>query len=389
MTDGTSDAGALAHTKELLDRFLTGRNDRTLQAYTIDLDDFARFLGTPRAEAAVRLLAAGPASAWQLVVEYGMHLRRHDRAPATVERRFHTLRALVREAHGQGLVSWHLQLPTADEVSAAMASRPVKDAEHYLFPRHLGEVDRLDIQHYVLRATLQANHLAPVEEPACILDIGSGTGQWAYETCQRFDSALVVGLDLVSGKPGQPPGYRYVRGNLLQGLPFADEQFDFVHQRLLAAGLPVSTWPAVVAELVRVTRPGGWVELVEMPLRAQRPGPAVERLTELGRPLLEALSLDTTDVVYRSVDGYLRDAGLTNVVRREATVPVGRWGGEIGSLMVTTVRAGATRVCEVLQARGMLSDEEARVLLEELVEECENGRIEHAVAVAFGQKPPR
>jgi SAM-dependent methyltransferase len=389
MTDGAFDPSALARAKELLDRFLTGRPDRTLQAYTIDLDDFARFQGTTRAEAAARLLAAGPAAAWQLVLEYGMDLRRQDRAPATIERRLHTLRALVREANDQGVVSWQLQLPTAGEISAAMASLPAKDTEHYLFPRHLGEVDRLDIQHYVLRATLHANHLAPVERPARILDVGSGTGQWGFEMCERFGSSLVVGLDLVSGKPGQPPGYRYVRGNILHGLPFADDRFDFVHQRLLAAGLPISVWPAVVADLVRVTRPGGWVELVEMPLKAVRPTPAVDRLMELGRPLLEALSLDSSDVVYRSVDGYLRDAGLTDVDRREATVPVGRWGGDVGTLMVTTVRAGATRVCEVLQARGMLSDEEARVLLEELVDECENGRIEHAVAVAFGQKPPR
>jgi SAM-dependent methyltransferase len=389
MTDGTFDANAMARTKELLGRFLTGRPERTLHAYTIDLDTFARFQSTTQAVAAARLLAAGPTAAWHLVVEYGIELRRQDRAPATIERRLHTLRALVREANDQGLVSWQLRLPTADEISAAMASLPAKDTEHYLFPRHLGEVDRLDIQHYVLRATLRANHLAPIEEPARMLDVGSGTGQWGFEMCQLFESALVVGLDLVTGKPGQPPGYRYVRGNVLQGLPFADDHFDFVHQRLMAVGLPVSAWPAAVAELARVTRPGGWVELVEMPLRAELPAPAVERLTELGRPLLEALGLDTADVVYRSVDNYLGDAGLTNVERRETLMRVGRWGGETGLLMATTVRAGATRVCEVLQARGMLSDEETRVLLEDLVEEYETGHVSHAVAVAFGQKPPR
>jgi hypothetical protein len=388
MTDGTFDASALARVNKLLARFLTGRPERTQQAYTIDLDDFARFQGTTRAEAAARLLAAGPTAAWQLAVEYGMDQRRNDRAPATIERRLHTLRALVREAKDQGLVTWQLQLPTADEISAAMASLPAKDTEHYLFPRHLGEVDRLDIQHYVLRATLRGNHLAPVVDPTGVLDVGSGTGQWGFEMCQRFDSALVVGLDLVSGKGGQPPGYQYVRGNVLHGLPFADDQFDFAHQRLMAAGVPVSSWAAAVAELARVTRPGGWVELVEMPFSAERLGPATQRLMEMGRPLLAALALDTTDVVYRSLDTYLGDAGLTNLHRREAMVPIGSWGGEAGSLMVTNVRAGATRMCEVLQARGIVSEDEARVLLEELVDECENGHMVHRVAVAFGQKPP-
>jgi SAM-dependent methyltransferase len=387
MTDWEFDPSAMARAGDLVSRFLADRNDRTLQAYTIDLDDFARFQGTTPAGAAARLLAAGPGAAWHLALEFGLDLRRRGRAPATIDRRLNTLRALVRQANLQGLVEWQLGLPTADDISAAMESLPANDNEHYLFPRHLGEIDRLDIQHYALRETLRANYLAPVEDPARVLDAGAGTGQWGFEMCQRYDPALVVGLDLVSGKPGQPPGYRYVRGNLLHGLPFADDQFDFVHQRLLVAGLPVSSWPAVVAELVRVTRPGGWVELAEMAYDAERPGPAAQRLMDTARPLLATLALDTANVVYGSLDGYLRGAGLRNVVRREASIPVGRWGGPVGSLMVTTVRAGTTRVCEVLQARGMLSAEEARTLLQEAPLEWENGRMAYPAAVAFGQKP--
>jgi len=56
---------------------------------------------------------------------------------------------------------------------------------------------------------------------------------------------------------------RFVRANLLQGLPFADDRFDFVHQRALAWAVPVRSWPVLVQDLVRVAAPGGWVELVE------------------------------------------------------------------------------------------------------------------------------
>jgi SAM-dependent methyltransferase len=388
MTDRDLDPRAMARARELLVRFLADRKDRTIEAYTIDLDDFARFLGTRRDGAVARLLAAGPATAWRIVLEYGTDLRRRGRAPATIDRRLNTLRALVRDANHQGLVDWQLQMPDADDISTAMERLPATESEHYLFPRHVGEVDRLDIQHYALRETLQANHLAPVVDPARILDAGSGSGQWGFEMCQQFDSALVVGLDLVSGKPGPPPRYRYVRGNLLQGLPFADGQFDFVHQRLLTAGLPVPSWPAVVAELSRVTRPGGWVELVELAFEAERAGPAERRILDVGRRFMESLALDTTGLVYRSLDVYLREAGLTNVTRHDTTVPVGHWGGAVGRLMVSAVRAGATRVLEVIQARGMLTDEEARALLLEALVEWEDGSMAYPAAVAFGQKPP-
>jgi hypothetical protein len=108
----------------------------------------------------------------------------------------------------------------------------------------------------------------------------------------------------------------------------------------------------------------------------------------VARPLLASLSLDTTDVVFRSLDGHLRAAGLTNVVRHEVEVPIGRWGGPVGSLMVTNLRAGSTRVCEVLQARGELSAEEAWDLIQAAQVDWENGRMAYPVAVAFGQKPP-
>jgi SAM-dependent methyltransferase len=377
----------LRRARELLHRFLGNRGDRTQQAYTADLEEFARFLGAAMPAAVAQLLAAGPAAGHRMAVDYTIDLRRRNRAPSTIDRRLTTLRALVRTAQEQGIVDWHLQVPGEEEVTAAVERQPVRDSEHYLFPRHPGEIDRLDIQHYALREMLRANYLAPVDEPGRILDVGCGTGQWGFEMCREHPSALVVGLDLVSGKPGQPRRYGFVRGNVLHGLPFVDGGFDFIHQRLLVSGIPVAAWRGLVAELVRVTRPGGWVELVEVPFEIERAGPAAQRLVVLTRELTDSLGLDTTGVVYGSLDEYLRGAGMVNVARREVSLPVGRWGGRVGSLMVTDFRAGATRVCEVLQARGRLTGPEVRTLIEEAQQEWEHGRLAYPFGIAFAQKP--
>ncbi|THH06994.1 hypothetical protein EW146_g9449 [Bondarzewia mesenterica] len=48
---------------------------------------------------------------------------------------------------------------------------------------------------------------------------------------------------------------------LLQGWA---NRFDLVHQRLLKAALHDAEWPIVVTELFRVTRLGGWLQLVEL-----------------------------------------------------------------------------------------------------------------------------
>src|SRR5215467_5860383 len=173
--DETIDPTVMPRVGELVDRFLTDRNDRTSQAYSIDLDDFATFLGATRAGAATRLLAGGPNAAWHLVLEYAIDLRRRDRAPTTIDRRLNTLRALVRDAGQLGIVEWQLRLASEDEIMSAMEKLPANDSGHYLLPRHLDEIDRLDIQHYTTRETLRANHLAPVVNPGRVLDVGCGT----------------------------------------------------------------------------------------------------------------------------------------------------------------------------------------------------------------------
>ncbi len=257
----------------------------------------------------------------------------------------------------------------------------------YVLPHHPDEVDRLDLQHFALREVLGANFLAPVEAPSRVLDVGTGTGQWGFEVCHRFPDALVVGFDLVSGKPNPPPGYRHVRGNLLQGLPFRDGSFDFVHQRFLMAGIPVDAWPGAVGELVRVTRPGGWVELVENPTRLRGAGPITERLFDLLLELAGPLGLDTEGAVFRSLDEYLRQAGLERVARQEVELPMGEWGGRVGSFLATDFRAGCTRLCEALRARSPSAADEAEGLLRRSMEELGRCQAVFPIAVAFGRKP--
>ena len=66
-----------------------------------------------------------------------------------------------------------------------------------LMPTDEVEQDRLDVHHQVFLGLLDgALHLAPIDEPARVLDVGTGTGIWAIDAADKWPTADVVGTDL-------------------------------------------------------------------------------------------------------------------------------------------------------------------------------------------------
>jgi SAM-dependent methyltransferase len=263
---------------------------------------------------------------------------------------------------------------------AVMAVR-ASGARPYLFPRHPSEPDRLDVQHYALNLTVGANYVAPIGTPERVLDTGCGTGQWAYDLCRDFPNAVVVGLDLQPSKPVRPANFRFQQGDLLDGLPFADGEFDFVHQRFLVPGVPLDQWDDLIAELMRVARPGGWIELVELAWTIEPAGRATRRLMELASSLGRSLGLDTGSV-FRTLDHRLRRAGAIDVERRTVDIPLGEWGGRTGSLMASDYRAAAMRLTEAYPAKFGIPPDECQELIRTAWREWDE--LESRCTFAFG-----
>jgi ubiquinone/menaquinone biosynthesis C-methylase UbiE len=226
------------------------------------------------------------------------------------------------------------------QMTAVIGGRVRTRGIPYQLPHDVEEMNRLDFQHYMLRAILRGNYLAPIGSPASILDVGTGTGRWAREMAVTFPRANVIGLDVntpavdaaseAQGAELRPLNYAFVAGNVLEGLPFGDASFDYVHMRALIAAIPHDRWPFVMSELLRVTGPGGWVESQEISL-LQGGGPAVDQLMAW---LTETIA--RRNVVFSDgarVGEFLQATGLARVTVREVPVPCGDYGGRIGKML--------------------------------------------------------
>ncbi|MBE3559654.1 MAG: class I SAM-dependent methyltransferase [Ktedonobacteraceae bacterium] len=273
--------------------------------------------------------------------------------------------------------------PYTPSLPPLSVERRFRDDMPYVLPKDLDEENRLDFQHYALRYVFQGNFLAPLQNPQSILDVGCGTGIWAHEMKEQFPGAKVVGFDME--KPVRQGNYEFVRGNLLQGLPFKDATFDYVHQRLLIGAIPATSWSEVIHDLVRVTRPGGWIELVESDGTGFHPaGPRTQEISQQVIRIAAKRGIDTT--ITSSLDKLLQQAGLSNVQKRAFPVPVGRWGGRLGNLMLADMTAIERSFKDAFVALLGYQPQQYDRMLEEVIREWEAYKSQYVFYDFIGQK---
>jgi SAM-dependent methyltransferase len=159
--------------------------------------------------------------------------------------------------------------------------------------------------------------------------------------------------------------------------------FDVVHARLVLVTIPD---PAeVVAEMVRLARPGGWVGCEEADglFLCQPPLPAWDRLTEA---FLAVWGQDGADIhLGRRLPEMLRAAGLVDVgvTGRADAYPVGHSRRTIHPDLVQSMRA------KVLQ-RGLLGERELDELVAGVRAHLDDPGtlvIPHLYVLAWGRKP--
>jgi integrase/recombinase XerC len=108
----TRELPAVASAEEVVKAWLTGKSARTLGEYSLDLNDFRRFVKAPTSVAAAELLmTAGPAAANRCVLEYRADMiDRRGLKSNTVARRLATLRSLIKLGRQLGMINWSIDI---------------------------------------------------------------------------------------------------------------------------------------------------------------------------------------------------------------------------------------------------------------------------------------
>ncbi|OJJ51970.1 hypothetical protein ASPSYDRAFT_52715 [Aspergillus sydowii CBS 593.65] len=271
---------------------------------------------------------------------------------------------------------------------------------HYFLPEDEQEQERLDLQHEIFLIAMSGMlHHSPIQpDVRCVLDIGTGTGNWATEFADQYHSAEVIGTDLSPIQPQwTPPNCRFEIDDYEQPWTFK-QKFDFVHGRMLAGS--ICDVHSLFQQVYDSLAPGGWFELQDFsfPVRSDdntMKGTAFERLNGI---LLEALRTVGRDGTlaekYRQI---MTASGFENVVEVRYKWPQNGWPKDdhrktLGLWNMVNTLNGlhgfSARLCTQILGMPMA---EFELLLMLCRKDIQNTNI-HAywpIYVVYGQKPQR
>jgi len=236
----------------------------------------------------------------------------------------------------------------------------------YMLPGDDEELDRLLIQHYAVRFMFQGNFRANIQDGLDrgikVLDVGCGPGSWTLEMATDYPNSLFIGTDLADVYPSAitPRNCEFVKANTITGLPFQDNTFDYVYQRCMLLSFPEKEWPGVIKELTRVTKPGGFIEIVECDLLIHDAGPLTAEWNEKLFSAMRTRGIDFT--LAQRMHGLLKaEKNLTTPKKLYYSAPMD-WGdaefGRLGELLRQNIEMAFRSLKPMLVLAGAYEDTE-------------------------------
>ncbi|GBC07928.1 hypothetical protein RclHR1_00780008 [Rhizophagus clarus] len=204
------------------------------------------------------------------------------------------------------------------------------------------ELNESELLHEIMKRCWGVNFSSPIEQELTIkkdfkvLDVGCGSsGTWLLQLSEDYPLAKFVGVDKTSKFPKDfsQNNLQFIKGDILKGLPFEDDSFDFVHMRFVIMEFTDEQWEdIIIKELVRVCKPGGWIEFLELE-ESKYLSPSSKRLLALVAEYLEFKGISSDNIMAEGIFDFLDATDqIDTIYTDERLVPIGNWGGDIGKL---------------------------------------------------------
>ncbi|KAG0789437.1 hypothetical protein G6F22_006710 [Rhizopus arrhizus] len=199
-----------------------------------------------------------------------------------------------------------------------------EETSTYWLPKDEDEQQRLTGQHFAFKELFEGNisrkaHEAlGFEEGISVLDVGCGSGVWIMDMINDYPNCTYHGCDIVdtTNKILKVDQFTYNYGNVLVGLPYEDNTFDFVQMRFFILALRKEEWPLAIKEIIRVVKPGGMIQLMEPDLELPRDSSsAYHRLIKSFHSVAHSRGQDF--LIASQLEGFFLETNMVKIVEHD------------------------------------------------------------------------
>nr|CAG8553010.1 9364_t:CDS:2 [Entrophospora candida] len=264
----------------------------------------------------------------------------------------------------------------------------------YCLPNDKQEIERLTLEHIIYRFIWHGNFSSPVDDvlkssfakndKAKVLDIGCGSGNWLLEMAEEYPNANFVGIDISPIFPNEydsnkPTNVAFLKFDALSesGLPFPDDTFDFVYQKFMGLFINENKWMKHIEELIRITKPGGWIEIMDIDPFPYDAGPILTSFLK---------SRINRKIVFDIPLLFNQKSELITVHSQERPNPIGSWGGKVGEYMLKNVKLIVDSLKPYILPELGLSEQEFHEMIKSIYDELNTNKTFYKSYRHFAQK---
>ncbi|KAG0208842.1 hypothetical protein BGX28_000317 [Mortierella sp. GBA30] len=275
-----------------------------------------------------------------------------------------------------------------DKIAEELTFNPDPEMPGWIIPVYPDEADHPETPFYLDRITYELDLMAPVGKPfRKAIDINCSSGAWALDMAMKFPRTVVYALDPLLDTMHLPLRLPENCKFRMRDVRDQEGEFDLVHQRLGAFRTPIQEWTPHFAELRRLTKPGGWIQLAESNGMLVRAGVEALKVNRWVERAALSTGLNPMQMV-EALMPTLLGAGLINVECYDYGIPVGDWAGARGQFAMRSYLEMVESLKEEIVEMNRLEEGIFEETIELMKMECLTEKAELVMKVIYAQKPP-
>ncbi|CAI2161676.1 17273_t:CDS:2 [Funneliformis geosporum] len=236
------------------------------------------------------------------------------------------------------LLDTNKQLTTANVIETNEKSTETKDFKYYF--NNDNNIHRQHDLYFLKKHLFQCGISSPIKEKlitGCkVLDLGCGPATFLLDLAVQYPDSKFLGVDIEPLFPSEikPKNLKFKIVDILQRLPFLDNEFDFVHTEAVLFLLPSEKIDFLINEMIRITKPNGYIEICESIFNNQSKGIG-EKFGHLlhGFGLVSKLHKADIKVALKLSQMLAAKSNIHKSSVNDKLVVVGKNGGKLGVIM--------------------------------------------------------